>query len=428
MDAGNTTTTPELKNPLDGLNKQQVKQLGRAIQRANALAASLEKAQKALQDSRFMVKAGLNAKETARAVAAARASEKTTKAAEDALAKLADKFKDNAPITRGLALYQELQRGDAAGNLTARNLLKEVDADIVIATATTAVRAKAATETGEQTPEPKTSLDSLLNGIAAGKTQQKEPRTAELTEHARGEAETALNERKRREPNELQEPARYPASLLARYTLRGNEVINKRTEEVAFVDDGRELRAKGDVGKDIIDAMLDTAASRGWAPIKVFGTQAFKAAIWMEAASRGMDVTGYKPSPQEELVAAQNRAINGPANRIEAGTEATKAKQEALKDLTPAQELAKAFQDATTVKLQAKAAKQFPELGQAFALLAAFQKGIAQPGLSRQESKDFTEQFKDLIASRLESGKPLPTVEVREKVQEKQQQTEDQEK
>ena len=73
--------------------------------------------------------------------------------------------------------------------------------------------------------------------------------------------------------------------------------------------------------------------------------------------------------------------------------------------------------------------KAYPELVQAFALVAAFDKALAKPGMSKQDSRDFSDQFKELVASRLAEGKRLPTVELRESVQEKQQtQAEDQER
>lgn len=529
-----SNTTPAspatLKNPLDGLNKQQVKQLGTAIQKTAALSAAMEEARKRLADSRFMVKAALSAAESAKAVRAARASERVRDRAETDLAKLAAKFKDNKPVKAALALYQGLEKA-AAGDPAARRLLDEVKADLTIATASV-TREKKSPAAAQQAVA--SAVDQLLNGISGGAERKKQARVGELTEHARGEVEETLREqRKRREPNEFQEPAMYPPSLLARYTLRGNEVINKRTEEVAFVDDGRQLRAKGDVGKDIIDAMLDTAASRGWAPLKVFGTQAFKAAVWMEAASRGLDVIGYKPTPQEVAAAAHNRSLNGaengiagaPVKQVEKETaspekgivgkvvEHGEAKynfdkdenpsyyvklatkdgektvwgvdlQRALKDagakagsevrlenlgkqavavvgtirddknkvvgrgpidshrnewkatilretekvLSQGEKMAKAFLDASNARQRSTAVKEFPQLGQAFALLATFEAGLAKPGLSKSESRDFTDQFKDVVASRLERGKPLPTVEVRDSEKEKQRQEEDQEK
>lgn len=314
-----TATSGGLKNPLDGLNKTQVKQLGRAIQRVADLNAQLDKAKKTIADSRFVVKKDFSARESARAIQSARASEKVMEKSEAALAKLADQFKDNPQLKSSLAIYQTLEKAAGKNDPAARSMLDEVKADLTIASAP--VKRDRKVEPVVEVDAPVSTLDKLINGISAAVASKKAPKVGELTEHARGQVEDAVSEqKKRREPNEFQEPARealpYPASLLARYTVRGDEVVSKRTEEVAFVDGGRELRAKGDVGKEIIDAMLDTAASRGWSPIKLFGTNAFKAAAWMEAASRGLDTQGYKPSPEEQAVAAHNRALNGVDNRI----------------------------------------------------------------------------------------------------------------
>lgn len=423
----NETTAPTaaLRNPLDGLKRPQVRQLGRVIRQHATFTDALTRAGKVLEESRFTIKASYSPTETAKAIKAAIGAEKAAEKANAGLAKLMESLKDNKPLKSAFAAYQTLEK-TAANSPVARKLLEEVTADLTIAMA---VR-QASKDKATVAPAAAKALvaDTLLNGIGAGKVAKKiEERIGELTERARGEVEDVqAGARKRREPNEFQEPALYPPSLLAKYSLRGKELVDKRHGEVAFIDNGRELRAaKDDVGKDVIDAMLDTAASRGWAPLKVFGTQAFKAALWMEATSRGMDVTGYKPSPEEQAVAAQNRALNGRGNAIAGDL----GKQLESPQLTRAQKMAEAFQQATTGKAQAKAAAEYPELTKAFALVAAFDKAMTRPGMSKSDARDFTDQFKDLVATRLEKGKALPDVELRDHQQEKQQaQAEDQER
>lgn len=414
-----------LRNPLDGLKRPQVRQLGRVIRQHSTFTDALTRAGKTMEESRFTIKAAYSATETAKATKAASGAEKAAEKATAGLAKLTESLKDNKPLKAAFAAYQALEK-TAANSPAARQLLEEVTADLAIAMA---VRESSKDKAAVAPAAAKAVVaDALLNGIGAGKVAKKiEERIGELTERARGEVEDVLaGARKRREPNEFQEPALYPPSLLAKYSLRGKELVDKRHGEVAFIDNGRELRAaKDDVGKEVIDAMLDTAASRGWAPLKVFGSQAFKAALWMEATSRGMDVTGYKPSPAEQAAAAQNRAINGHGNAI-AGEQ---AKQIESKQLTPAQKLAETFLQATSGKAQSKAVAEFPQLTRAFALVAAFDKAMTQPGMSKSDARDFTEQFRDLVASRLEKGKSLPDIELRDHLQEKQQvQAEDQER
>lgn len=320
--AKKTPGTPAaLQNPLDGLDKKQIRDLGRAVLKTAELTQKLETAKKALSESRFVVKKDFSAQESRKAIQSARASERVREKSEASLQELADKFKSDPKMKASLGLYQDMERAAKAGDPAARSMLDEVNADFKIATAVIGPKSKG---NAAATPPQTTVVDALVNGIAAAEAAKKQPAVGELTVNARGQAEDEAKDqgrdRKRREPNEFQEPAKqplpFPPSVLARYTLRGNEVVSKRTEEVAFVDSGKELRAKGDSGKEVIDAMLDTAASRGWAPVKLFGTQAFKAAAWMEAASRGMQVEGYKPSPQEEAIAAHNRELSGANNRI----------------------------------------------------------------------------------------------------------------
>ena len=419
MTQDNGAAGQALGNPLSGLKKPEVRQLANVVRRSATINDALEHANKALKEARFFTKANLSAQETAKAVRAARSAEKGRAKAEEDLRKLGERIKDKPAIKAALAAYQQLEKSAAGGDPTARNLLSGVKAEFaIVSPAATAAREKA--PAGQDLD-----LNSLLNGIGAAAVTNK---VGELTAHARAKVETdrkrrepdEVLERKRREPNEFLDRQRspYPPALLARYSLRGNEVVDKRTDAVAFVDAGKELRAKGQPGKDVIDAMLETAESRGWAPIKVFGTQAFKAAVWMEAASRGMEVTGYKPSPQETEAARLNREINGKGNRV-AGTE-TSAKPSQASNGREA--LAKVFQGAGSAQQRAEATKQFPELSNAFALVATFQKAIAAPGMAKADVSGFVDQFKDLVAERLQAGKPLPVVSVADREQQRQSQ------
>lgn len=453
MAQNDSAGTAAFKNPLDGLKKPQVRQLARTVQRLTTINEGLAKAHSTLGESRFTVKAGYSDLESAKAVKAARAAEKVRDKSLTDLNKINDKFKDNPPMKAALAFYQDLAKASAAGNPAARNLLNEVNADLTFAVPPAPTRAKGAASevaiedvlngiAGDQAPaqtlaqfvedralpfdSTKDGLNARIGYDAAAARGEIRPITFEDQKQAReSRPRDALDQDqetgKRREINEFLEPARkaFPPSLLARYALRGNEVVDKRTDIVAFVDSGKELRTKGDVGRDVIDAMLETAESRGWAPLKVFGTEAFKAAVWMEAASRGMDVTGYKPSSKELEVAAQNRQLNGRDNAIAADASEAKPAQRANSRL---QDLATAFQEAGTARQQSRAAKAFPELGNAFALLATFEKAIAKPGLARNDSRDFVDQFKELVVDRLQAGKPLPTVTLAEPEQQKAQQ------
>lgn len=62
-----------------------------------------------------------------------------------------------------------------------------------------------------------------------------------------------------------------------------------------------------------IKAMMDLAESKGWAAIKLKGTEEFKQKAWLEASLRGIETKGYEPTEKDkaELIAKQEaRTVN----------------------------------------------------------------------------------------------------------------------
>ena len=62
-----------------------------------------------------------------------------------------------------------------------------------------------------------------------------------------------------------------------------------------IVDGGDTLGTKVH-NKDVVRDIVDIAEHRGWQQISVTGTPEFRRDAWLEAASRGIEVKGYKPS------------------------------------------------------------------------------------------------------------------------------------
>lgn len=421
-----STTTGEgtsFTSPLQGLSKQQTKQLAQLVARVTKANTARAEAQAKLTDSRFMVKSGVDQKTH---TAIYKAAEKALGTADLQLAKIGLSL-DGKPVMKdALATFSALQQGAAGGNLDAKRLLEEVQTDFTLAMAPgpkkqapiadkaakliegamqgrseAASSGKSVDRSAKQVAEDV--FKGLLNGIAAGKSQQ-------------AERDEAQAQRKKRETNEFQEPARYPKTLPARYTVRGADVVDKRTDQVAFVDKGNELRAGNAPDRDVVGLMIETAETRGWTPIRVFGTEAFKSMVWMQATSAGLPVVGYTPTKEEMALANQNLQINGKGNAL-----APDQREKPAEEPTKAQKLAKAFLDATNTKQQNAASKEHPELASAFALVKVFESQIASTGMSKKEARDFTDQFRDLVASRIEAEKKLPTVEVADRQSEKQQ-------
>lgn len=91
----------------------------------------------------------------------------------------------------------------------------------------------------------------------------------------------------------------------------------KNTDLVAFEDKGNKLETRSD-SEHIAESMVRIAEARGWDEIKVSGSETFRREVWLEAASRGMQVKGYSPTEQDKAQLAK-RASERPANDIEQG-------------------------------------------------------------------------------------------------------------
>lgn len=85
--------------------------------------------------------------------------------------------------------------------------------------------------------------------------------------------------------------------------------LDKRTE--AFRDEGLRLSTRGEDLR-VLHSLVQIAEARQWKAITVKGTEAFRRAVWLRAAQKGIDVAGYEPTHEDraELNAAQERQRN----------------------------------------------------------------------------------------------------------------------
>lgn len=225
--------------------------------------------------------------------------------------------------------------------------------------------------------------------------EQRERIADERRESAKRETPTAArNELEGESPVAPRDPTAVPEDVAKRYIVRGKEFVNPRGEKVAFVDLGSRLQTDKSFDGYAVKSMVAIAEARGWESITVSGDEAFRRAVWMEAASRGLAVKGYTPSEAEHRAALSAAERNGRLNRIEAN---------------PA---SKAFIDAKDGADRVTLAKQHPELKQAFALETALRR-FAEQRLQPKDREAFVEHQRRNIANDLAQGKPLPDVGLR---------------
>lgn len=83
---------------------------------------------------------------------------------------------------------------------------------------------------------------------------------------------------------------------------------------VAFEDRGKSLSSSRDDNKTI-GAMVAVAKSKNWNEIQVKGTEDFKRKAWLEAASQGIKVKGFKPT-ERDLAALEAKQEEMSRNQI----------------------------------------------------------------------------------------------------------------
>lgn len=113
-----------------------------------------------------------------------------------------------------------------------------------------------------------------------------------------------------------------PAQPDAVSRRHGLYVAEKRGTRTYFADyqqkqevmraDPKRISTKQD-DRQTVAAMLDLAQQRGWARVRVRGTEDFKRETWVQAQVRGVAAEGYRPSQTDEQEVARRKAALAPA-------------------------------------------------------------------------------------------------------------------
>jgi hypothetical protein len=186
-----------------------------------------------------------------------------------------------------------------------------------------------------------------------------------------------------------------PKSFAGRYVKDGDKWVEAgNAAHVIVVDKGSKLQVPREFDAESMKAAVDLAEARGWSSMKVAGDQKFRQALYLEAASRGIEVKGYTPSEAERAWTAENAVKHRRTNLVmENG-------------------VAKAFHDARTPAERREAAERHPELKKAFAIEAAYSQLAKQiHGKSGQDA--FMARMRDNITTDLAQGRELVDVRLR---------------
>ncbi|MCL4626057.1 hypothetical protein L0Z32_06460 [Burkholderia multivorans] len=137
----------------------------------------------------------------------------------------------------------------------------------------------------------------------------------------RGEESAASTGAPQTEPGQTQAPpddARRPApasvtgllatppdSVSKRFLQAGPRYfLRDGSREIAFEDRGVRMVTAHN-RPDIAESMAEMALAKGWTHIRVKGHEDFRRAVWLEAAVRGIGVTGYAPSEHDRASLAE---------------------------------------------------------------------------------------------------------------------------
>lgn len=152
----------------------------------------------------------------------------------------------------------------------------------------------------EQTMDAEVVATARLN---AERRRRDDQRLQQVNTRAAQDEEKALatdsdGDRDKAAQGQEQDPDSVVPPSVSRRFVQVEEKFYFPDEQIAFIDHGTRLRARAE-HKEVVSAIVSIAVARGWDKITVKGTEVFRRAVWMEAAERGLEVKGYKPSEVE---------------------------------------------------------------------------------------------------------------------------------
>lgn len=161
-----------------------------------------------------------------------------------------------------------------------------------------------------------------------------------------------------------------------------------RPDKIEFVDRGDRMHAYKPVSTFTMRAMTEIAEARGWKSMEVTGVDKFKQGIYVEAASRNMQVSkGYAPTDRDSEI-LQRREDRKAAEH---------------------NPMVKAYLEADTIKAKNAAVKDYPQLKEAFNETKKAE-AVAESIDSKKAASNFVGRYKDSVAIALHTGRDIPKV------------------
>jgi hypothetical protein len=105
-----------------------------------------------------------------------------------------------------------------------------------------------------------------------------------------------------------------PARVAQRFTQgeKNQYYFDQQRHNLAFVDKGLRLETR-DASPAVAESLVDIAIARGWEPMRVKGSKAFRREVWLAAELAGAHVVGYDPTEADkELLAHKLKELGVP--------------------------------------------------------------------------------------------------------------------
>lgn len=189
-------------------------------------------------------------------------------------------------------------------------------------------------------------------------------------------------------------PSRDIPDAIAKHYTRGDSSNAYKSahmeNKIEFVDRGNRMHAYHPISTFTTRSMVEIAEHRGWKELTVTGSEKFRQGAYIEAATRGIEVHGYKPTEKDTEILQRREDRKAAADNP----------------------MVKAFLEADTGKARTAAAKQHPQLAEAFKVDAAVKAFAAEKLDSKKSEANFVGRFRDSIAIALHTGRALPSVNV----------------
>lgn len=197
------------------------------------------------------------------------------------------------------------------------------------------------------------------------------------------------------EPEQKPEPPKLiPKEVADKYLQVDDKFYFRKNKDVViFEDKGAKLETKLNSPSVAVD-LVRIAAERNWKEIKITGTPEFKSEVWMEAESRGIATTGYKPTDIDKAMLKERLAKN-PTNTI-------KEVQVTEKTNTGVRQM---LDDSVDKKLAEQHLQSHPKLKETFEYLEALKNQLAKNGTTESQIKIYMDTTKEGMAQMIEAGK-----------------------